>query len=585
MAIRPTHLRGSLRGAAGTGAQVRLALVCALFGGLAIVLLWRLFTFQVLDAARYQSLASAERRAQIPIIPRRGALLDTNGNALAVSVLYDSVYALGSLVDNPDQAAAALSPILRKPAAEIRARLSQDATRPVVLASRVPSAVAEQVRTLGLAGIYLEKEPIRQYPEGSLAAQVLGFVGQDFTGLAGLELSYDAELAGTPGIIDTERDTAGQEIALGRRVLTPPREGVDLVLTLDRFAQRTTERLLDDAVKKNRATGGLVIVMEPATGNLLAVANNPTYSLTADQIYQPDKASLYNAKVVTEQYEPGSTMKPVTMAAAIEEGLVSPGTTVNDPGFANVGGWIIRNWDGAANGTITMTQVLIKSSNVGTQWVAGLLGADRFYRYVDAFGFGQPTGIRLPGEIQGMVRSNQSDRWSRADLATNAYGQGITVTPLKMLSAIAALGNDGTLVRPRLVRELRSAEGATPLAPERVRQVVSPRTARTLLQMMVEVGQQEALKPHRVPGYTLALKTGTAETPTNLGYDQNYTFASVVSLFPAEAPRFAVLIRLDGPEALYGGVVAVPVLKQLAQELLAYYRIPSNNLLARQADG
>ncbi len=564
------------RRSAHVGTSIRLALVCALFAGFALVLVWRLYTFQIRDVARYQGMATEERRAEIPIIPRRGALLDTNGNPLAESVMYESVYALGSLVTNPDRTAATLSPILGRPAADIRARLSGDARQPVVLESRVPSAIGQRVRQLDLPGIYLEKEPIREYPEGSLAAQVLGFVGRDFKGLAGLELSYNDELAGTPGLIDTERDTTGQEIALGRRVLTPPREGEDLVLTLDRYVQRTAERLLDDAVKKNKASGGLIIVMEPRTGNILAVANNPTYSLTAEEIYNPEKASLYNTKIVSDQFEPGSTMKTVTMAGALDEGLISPGTTYNDTGVARIGGYTIRNWNGAANGTITITRALALSSNVTAQWVAGLLGPDRFYRYVDAFGFGDRTGIRLPGEVPGMVRTNESRDWSRVDLATNSYGQGIAVTPLQMLDAVAAFANDGVVPRPRVVRALRSPDGTRDVPIEAGRQAVSPRTARTMLQMMTDIGREDAYKPQRIPGYNLAIKTGTADTPTNLGYDLNRTFASVVSIFPADDPRFAVLVRLDGPEALYGGVVAMPVLSQLAQEMITYYRLPPN---------
>ncbi len=578
MAVREAAFgMGGLGRAGMSGPLIRLALVCALFAGFALVLVWRLYTFQIRDVARYQGMATEERRAEIPIIPRRGALLDTNGNPLAVSVMYESVYALGSLIADPDKTAAALSPILGKPTAEIRAQLSTDSKRPVVLESRVPSAIGEQVRKVDLPGIYLEKEPIREYPEGSLAAQLLGFVGRDFKGLAGLELSYDAELAGTPGLIDSERDTAGNEIALSRTVLTPPQEGEDLVLSLDRFVQRTAERLLAEAVKKNKASGGLIIVMEPRSGNILAVANNPTYSLTADEIYNADKASLYNTKIVTDQFEPGSTMKTVTMAAAIEEGLISAGTTFNDTGVARIGGYTIKNWNGAANGTITMTQALALSSNVTAQWVAGLLGPDRFYKYVDAFGFGAKTGIRLPGEVDGMVRTNASSDWSRVDLATNSYGQGIAVTPLQMLDAVAAFANDGVMIKPRLVRAVRSERGTEELPAEQGGRAVSSRAARTMLQMMVDVGRQDAYKPHRIPGYTLALKTGTADTPTNLGYDLNRTFASVVSIFPAEDPRFAVLIRLDGPEALYGGVVALPVLSQLAQEMITYYRLPPNN--------
>jgi cell division protein FtsI/penicillin-binding protein 2 len=554
--------------------------MCALFAGCVVVLLWRLYSFQIRDTERYHRLASEERRAQIPIIPRRGALLDANGNPLAVSVLYDSVYALGPLVGDPENTATVLSPILELPSQEIRAKLEKENNRPVVLKSRVASAVSERLRSLQLPGIYLEHEPIRRYPEGSLAEQILGFVGQDFKGLGGLELSYEEELAGSPGVIDTEKDTAGQEITLGRRVLTPPREGADLVLTLDRYVQRTSERLLDEAVRRNKARGGLIMVMEPSTGRILAAATNPTYRLTDDVIYRPEQEALYKSTIVTDQYEPGSTMKLVTMASAIEEGLVSPGTTINDTGLAVVAGAPIRNWDGAANGQITMTQVLIKSSNVGTQWVSGLLGADRFYHYVDTFGFGKPTGVRLPGEVQGTLRTNQTAGWTRVDLATNSYGQGVAVTPLQLLSATASLAHDGIRMKPQFVREVRGPNGTQVIEPEMVDQVVSPKTARTVVEMMVEVAQQESLRQHRIPGYRIALKTGTADTPTNLGYNLDLTFASVVALLPADDPRFAVLIRLDGPEALYGGVVAAPVVKQLAQELFTYYRIPPSDPVA-----
>src|SRR5438874_2752594 len=557
--------------------QVRMALICALFAGCGLVLAWRLYTFQVVDTTRYQQLANDERHAQIPIIPSRGALLDTNGNPLAVSVRYDSVYVLGTLVggaDKADKLAATLGPVLGMPTADVRAAIDPRSDRPGVLRSSVPSAVAEQVQRLALPGVYLDKEPIRQYPEGSLAAHVLGFVGHDFTGLAGLELSYEPELAGTPGVIDTEKDTAGQEIALGRRLLTPPRQGSDLVLTIDRYVQRVAERLLNQAVVTNKASGGLILIMEPRTGNILAAANNPTYNLTADEIYNPQRQDLYRAKIITDQYEPGSTLKTIAMSAALDSGLVTPGTTMNDTGVAVVAGSVIHNWNGAANGTSSMTEVLIHSSNVGMTWVSGVLGADRLYEYLGRYGFGQPTGLRLPGEVSGTVRTNHDAGWTRVDQATNAYGQGIAVTPVQLLQAVAVFANDGQLIRPRLVRAVRAADGIRELAPDVERQVVSAQTARTLLQMMIAVDEQPDLKPYRVPGYHIAAKTGTADTPTNVGYNTDLTVGSLVALFPAEEPRFAVLIRLDGPEKLYGGVVAAPVLKELAQELLTYYRVP-----------
>jgi len=554
-----------------------MALICAMFVGCGVVLVWRLYTLQVLDTTRYQQLADDERHAQIPIAPSRGALLDTNGNPLVVSVRYDSVYVLGTLVggaDRADKLATTLSPVLGVPAADLRAAIDPASSRPLVLKSGVPSAVAAQVQQLALPGVYLDSEPRREYPEGSLAAQALGFVGRDYTGLTGLELSYDQELAGTPGVIDTEKDTAGQEIALGRRLLTAPRQGSDLVLTLDRYVQRVAERLLNQAVMDNHATGGLILVMEPRTGNILAAANNPTYSLTADEVYNPRQADRYKAKIVTDQYEPGSTLKTITMSAAIDQGLVTPGTTMNDTGMAVVAGSTIRNWNGAANGTSTMTDVLIHSSNVGMTWVSGVLGADRLYEYFARYGFGQPTGLRLPGEVGGTVRTNHDAGWTRVDQATNAYGQGIAVTPVQLLQSVAVLANDGQLVRPRLVRAIRGPDGPREMAPEVERQVISPKTAHTMLQMMVAVHEQPDLKAYRVAGYHIAAKTGTADTPTNVGYNTALTIGSLVAVFPADAPRFAVLIRLDGPEKLYGGLVAAPVLKDLAQELLTYYRVP-----------
>jgi cell division protein FtsI/penicillin-binding protein 2 len=558
----------------GLSVPLRLGTICAVLAGAALVLVFRLFTFQIAEVDKYRTLAMDERSAKLPIPARRGGLLDTNGHPIAVSVMYESVSLLGAQIKDPDKTANALAPILGLNANDIRGKIDRTNQVPLVLKANVTSAVSEQIKALSLAGVYTEKEPVRRYPEGSLASQILGFVGRDREGLGGLEMSYDTLLAGSPGLIETERDSAGGEISQGRRVLTPPQEGADLVLTLDRYIQRTAERLLAEAVIKNKARGGLILVMDPATGGIIAAASNPTYSLTEDEIYKPEQAGLFKSTIVTDQFEPGSTMKVVTMASAIEEGLLSPGTTYTDTGFAQVGGVGIRNWDGAANGTISMTTALAKSSNVVLQWVAGLLGPNRFYQHLEGFGFGEKTGVRLPGEVSGTVRTPESDLWTRVDLATNSYGQGIAVTPLQMLNAVSSFASDGKLMRPQLVKEVRTQSGTQAQQAEVIGQTVSPRTARTILSMMEEVGAQEAYAQYRIPGYRIALKTGTADTPTNLGYALNLTFASTVALFPAENPRFAVLVRLDGPEALYGGTTAVPVLHDLAREMFSYYRIP-----------
>jgi cell division protein FtsI/penicillin-binding protein 2 len=564
------------------GSQTRLLLLAALFLGVGLLLLVRLYVFQVVEHERYRALAAESHRQRIPVIPKRGALLDRRGNPLAVGVMFEGIHVVGNQIRDRERTARTLAGVLEMPWEEVHAKIDPASTRPVAVKLPVPAAVAARVEELRLSGVLLQRVPYRRYPEGSLAAQTLGFVGRDFDGLSGLELSLEKELAGVPGYIDTERDTSGQEIVLARRLAVPPVEGADVVLTLDRVIQRTAERILEAAIQKNKATGGVILVMEPSTGTLLAAAGRPTYRLTSDEIFDPGEPDLYKPTYATDFYEPGSVMKVVTMAAGIDQRVISPGTLYNDTGLARVGGATIRNWDGAANGTVSMTEVLVRSSNVGTQHVSGLLGQDRFYDYVKRFGFGQPTGIRLPGESSGMVRTHQDPGWERIDLATNSYGQGIAVTPLQMLTAVSAIANRGVLMQPRLVKEVRykgAVERAEPIA---VRRVVSEQTAATVTDMMVAAINQKALFTYRIPGYTLAGKTGTADFPTNAGYNTGKTYASVVAFAPVEQPRFAVLIRIDAPEGLYGGVVAVPVLQELGSELLTYLHIPADSPAASE---
>jgi cell division protein FtsI/penicillin-binding protein 2 len=553
----------------------RLILLGALFLGCACLLTYRLYTYQYLEHERYRRIANDEHRDTITVPARRGSLLDANGNPLAVTVNYSGVEIVGKEVRNPQATAQSLGHLLDLDLAEILGKIDPASDRPVLIKDRLPAAVADRVEELGLRGVHLADLPTRQYPEGSIAAQVLGFVGRDNNGLTGLEMYFDGDLAGRPGTIDTERDTVGQEIILARRVVSPPRDGADIVLTLDRFVQRTIERELADAVRKNKAVGGMILVMEPATGAILGMASWPTYTLDGSLQFKPEEEHLYKAVAVTNQYEPGSVMKVITMAAGLDKGVVTPNATVNDTGVAHYGSATIHNWNKAANGVISMTQVLVRSSNIGAQFVANRVGKEGFYQYLSGFGFGEPTGVELPGEVPGALRTHTSPGWAPVDLATNSFGQGIAVTPLQMLTAIAAIGNDGVLLRPTLVREIVVDGQVHRPEPHAVRRVISVETARTLRDMLVTVLEQTALQPYRIPGYRNAGKTGTADMPTNLGYTSGKTFASIVSLLPADRPRLAVLIRIDAPEAIYGGVVAAPVLQRVGQQLLEYYRIPA----------
>jgi cell division protein FtsI/penicillin-binding protein 2 len=550
-------------------------LLSALFVGMGIVLTVHLGQVQIAHHDRYAELARDERLQELKIPARRGALLDTNGFPLATSVGYDSLQIVGQYLADPEKTVQALAPLLEMPPEELRAKIDPTSNRLVPVKSGLSSAVSAQVRALDLYGVRLIPEPHRLYPEGSIAAEVLGFVGTDRKGLAGLEFNFEDVLAGEPGVILSERDTEGLEIATGERALIPAKQGKDLVLTLDRVVQRLAERTLSEAVTANRASGGLILVMEPATGAILGMASLPTFSLTGDQA-DADQETSYKTVQVTNQYEPGSVMKVITMAAGLEDKLVTPSSTVNDGGQIEVGGFVLKNWDFRANGVISMTEVLVRSSNVGAQYVSGLLGPDRFYQYIDAFGFGQLTGVELPGEVPGTVRTPVDTGWARVDLATNSYGQGIAVTPLQMLTAVSAIANSGVVMKPQIVRAIRSGDQVEPVPPQPVRQAISPTTAKALTEMMVEVLEQSALIPAQLPGYRFAAKTGTADLPTSLGYKSGKTYASVAAFGPLPDTRFSILIRLDAPEAIYGGAVAGPVLKRMTQELVAYYRLPAS---------
>jgi cell division protein FtsI/penicillin-binding protein 2 len=546
------------------------------------LLIGRLYIIQVVNHEDEVEKAARAQRSTRKIDQPRGAIYDTNGYPLVVTVPMFAVGVVGEQVADDDntrrRVAERLSAPLQMSVDEILGKIDPKSKRNVILRNRLPAAVVDPLRPLiaasRLPGVSITVDPVRNYPEGSIAAQVLGFVGTEGHGLTGLEFQLNDDLAGEPREVDAEQDVHGTILTFSQRVIAEGRPAEDLVLTLDRYVQRTAERVLSEAIQEKRAVGGMIIVMEPSTGGILAIASQPTYTLSDSLQATSSDESLYKVTSITNQYEPGSVMKVITMAAGLDQRVVFPNTTVNDGGVVQIGPDKIYNWDKGGNGVINMTQVLIKSSNVGASFVARALGADRFYAYLQNFGFGKPTGVQLPGEVPGMLRTNRSAGWAPVDLTTNSFGQGIAVTPLQMLSAIAAIGNDGRLMQPSIIRERHANGHVRIVEPRFVREAIKPQTANTVREMMVATYEQPGLQEWRVPGYRLGVKTGTADLPTNLGYEKNRTFASIVALIPAEKPRLAVLIRIDQPPDLYGGRVAAPVLQRLALDLVRYYRIP-----------
>ena len=563
------------------GRNWRLGLVVALLVVSVLVILAQLVQLQILDHAKYAAQARLTHLERESVTSRRGAILDRHGYPLAASVnTYDVLVERRGWQD-PAQAQAAaqqLSPIVGRSAEEMAAEVATSDIFEVAVARGLNYEQALQLRKLGLRGVRLLESSRRVYPEGNLAAQLIGFVGQDTVGLSGLEADLEEVLSGKKGTFIYERDGLGRPIAIGQRRQLPPQPGADVVLTIDRYIQRLAERELEAAIKKHQASGGTIIVMNPKTGEVLAMASRPSFDLRNPDVSETSKLALFRNPATADQYEPGSVFKLITMAAALNEGLVGPWTEWYDDGVVHVNEWSIYNWDYSVNGTQSVTQILSKSLNTGAAWLAGLLGEDRFYNYLQAFGFGQPTGIGLGGEAPGRVRTPADDpaNWRPVDLATNSFGQGISVTPLQLITAISAIANDGVLMRPYAIKELITSKGRQRFAPQPLRQVMSPEAARTLLEMMGVVVES-------VPGYLLEVqaykvggKTGTANMVTAQGqYKEDSYISSFAGVAPLDDPVIAVLVKIDEPKGVpWGTVVAAPAFGKIAQAVLTYYKVP-----------
>ncbi|MBI2953131.1 MAG: penicillin-binding protein 2 [Chloroflexi bacterium] len=545
-----------------------------------LVLAVRLFDIQVLQNARYSALAKKEHWREEVIPARRGTIFDASGHELATSVEFESLYAITNQITNPEKIASALAPIVNVPEADLLARLAVRQTAPVLLKALVPTEEAEAVRKLRIGEVYFDTTFKRAYPEGNIAGQLLGLVGRDYQGLTGIEAAFDADLAGKPGSLLAERDTGGDEIALSPSQYSQPHDGADVVLTIDRYVQRVAERELGNAVKKHRAAGGTIVVMEPSTGAILAIANRPTFAFDDPNLFAPNKIGLYKNPAVADAWEPGSIFKIVTMAAGLDARAVTPDESFNNTGSFAYAGGVVRNVI-TRLGPETMAQVLQRSSNIGASYVSTKLGAERFYRYVSAFGFGQPTGIEIPGEATGIVRTPRTGNWYPFDLAANSFGQGISVTPIQMVAAVSAAVNGGTLMRPYVVKEVigkNEKNGRRVYQPTILRQVISPTTSQTLVKMLVsavEVVEGGQVRMARVPDYQVGGKTGTAQIPTNQGYTSADTIASFVGFGPADEARFVALIKLDSPQdSPWGETTAAPAFKNVAEQLFAYMRVP-----------
>jgi cell division protein FtsI (penicillin-binding protein 3) len=536
-----------------------------------VVVIGRLVAFQVVQSAEWVSYGERMQNSQVVARPDRGIIYDRNGAVLAGNSSDYRVGASPPLVSQGEELATALAPILQKPRYEILATLQAD--RPyVVLAGRVSPQIAEAIRALPYSGIQLDALPRRIYPQGELMCHTLGYADFEGRGGAGLEGKYQVELAGESASAFLNISPLTQQ----RSVIA--REGADLVLTIDRSVQYLVEQHLAQGIEEYQGVSGTIIVMQPRSGAVLAMASLPCFS--PYRFFEADEKYLLHP-AVTKQFEPGSIMKLITMAAALDSGVVTPHSTYYDAGVIELGGHRMYNWDRSGPGTTDMTTLLSRSLNVGAATLASWMGADVYYSYLDHFNFGRPTGIDLMAEGAGQMNRPGDSYWTEADIGTNAFGQGMATTPLQMIAATAALANDGYMMQPYVVQELRGNGRVIQHQPQVLSRPISAEAARQVTNMAITSVHLETNKA-RVDGYTIAGKTGTAQIAEGGFYHRYDTIATFIGWLPADNPELIILVKLDRPKVSgWGSQTAAPMFARLVEELVVLLDIPPDNVRLR----
>jgi len=547
----------------------RLRVVFWLLALSTVVLAARITYWQTVGRSALLGLATGQLRSDLAIPAHRGVIRDRNGAILATTVDLRSLYAIPGRIPDHAGAAARLGPLLGQAPAAIEKTLGSGAEW-LFLKRRLPEEVARQVAALDIPGLGFETEPKRLYPNGTVGAHVLGFVNDEGIGQYGVEGRYDAALKGADGRLLVERDPSSRALATGLRTEVPARNGADLTLTIDLVFQAAAERELRAAIEKEGAKGGSVVVLDPRDGAVLALVSYPTFDPA--RVAQADPEALRDRSIAWT-YEPGSTMKAVTVSGAIDQRVVTPSTTYNDVGYAVIGGRRLNNALGKAWGPTTVQQVLERSLNAGAAFIASRLGAEKLHEYLGRFGFGVPTGVDLAGEQSGTVRPLAE--WYPVDLGTASFGQGLSATPLQVAAAYAAIANGGTLYRPYVVASRRDADGEHRTAPVVVRRVIAPETAATLRAMLTSAVDNGLAKNASLAAYSVAGKTGTAQVPSEDGrYLDDVYISSFAGFVPAESPRLVVVIVLDEPQSrLLGTVTATSAFRGMAIDMLRNARV------------
>jgi len=565
--------------------QVWAALFLLLFVALAA----RLFAIQILRHDHYVRKAEATRGRRWPINAPRGNIYDRNGRPLAVNLKLYAVAADPELIDDPTATAGGLAALLRISPTDLEARLrGKPGSRYILLCDSVDEQVAEAIRQLGHPGIIVSTEWKRVYPHGDLAGAVLGFVGADRHGLSGIEAAREARLTGEQGerlvVLDGRLPRSRRQIP-GRTVVSKEMvPGSSITLTIEQEIQAIAEEELAAAVESANAAGGSAVVMDPRSGEVLALATQPGFDPNEYQNYDP--ATWVN-QAVSSPNEPGSTFKVVTACIALEEGVMDHGEIYQCTGTRPIGRRTIScalHGGTRAHGPVDLDKMVVVSCNTGMATVALALGEERLYRWARRLGFGQKTGIELAGESSGILP--HPGNWSQARVANIGFGQGISVTPLQLLSAYCAVANGGSRVHPRLVQSIVHPDGTIEQCrPPAAEKVLSPETCARVARDLERVVEEGTGKTARLRGWRAAGKTGTAQKPTpEMGFRSGKYLGSFIGFAPSREPRLAVLVSIDEPKGVhYGGVVAAPAFRNICERSLSYLRVPPDETPAARA--
>ncbi len=543
-----------------------------IFGLLCLRLAW----LQLVKGNWYEQQALQNRIREITVDPKRGDIFDRNGNVLATSISADAVYAIPAEVKSSGQAAniaQQLAGVLGLNEGDVLASITQD-QQSVWIKLKLDPDQSQALRQMSLPGIGIISKPQRYYPQKNLASQVLGIAGDYNQGLEGIEFAYDQELSGVSGRMLVECDAQGREIPDTARQFIEPEPGLSLVLTIDQNIQYFAERQLDQVMQERHPISACMIIMDPNTGEILAMANRPDFDPNNYAAYP--EANRRNV-AISNSYEPGSTFKIVTLGAALDENMVSQNDRFYCPGYIQVADRLIHCWLPGGHGSESLGEVVQNSCNVGFIDIGLRIGLDAFYKYLDAFGFGQPLGIDLPGEASGII-VNQKEA-TQVDLATMSIGQANSVTPLQLVTAMSAVANGGKLMRPYVVKEELNSQGQAvrQFGPQVIRQVLSTATAQeegSLLQRVVDEGTGTNA---RIDGYAVAGKTGTGQKPLpGGGYSETANVLSFCGFAPVGQARLACVVMLDTPQGYpqFGGVMAAPLFQQAMQDSLHYLQVP-----------